>query len=255
MNITVSGKGPSIVFIHGFCESLNIWKAFEQLLSKQFQIVLIDLPGHGKSPLKHPDFSIDDIADQVHDELMIRGIDQYFLIGHSLGGYVSLALADLYEEHVNGLGLFSSTTFADDEDKKKVRDKVKNYILEHGVKSFMESFVAGLFAPANQKKLAREIDILKLEACNTPPESVIGYSMAMKNRPDRTAILGKFKKPVFVIAGERDMAVKLEISKKMIDLIQNGDSLILKGAGHNGFLENEKESLEFINSFLSKYLM
>lgn len=254
MNISITGQGKNIVFIHGYCETRDIWGAFEQKLSKDYKVVLVELPGHGSSPLTHNSFSIDDIADEVHDSLVSQGIDDYFVIGHSLGGYIALALADLYPENLIGFGLFSSTTFADDEDKKKVRDKVKAYIEEHGVPNFMETFVSLLFAPNNVGRLENEITELTRSASLTPPESVIGYAMAMKNRPDRTHVLAKTNKPTFIIAGEKDTAVKLDISKQMIDIINHGDALILEGVGHNGFLENENESLDFITSFLSKYL-
>lgn len=254
MNISISGQGQPIVLIHGYCESKHIWSSFEQELAKHYQVILVDLPGHGSSPLSNTNFSIDDIADELQDELIEHGVKQYFLIGHSLGGYIALALAELYPENISGFGLFSSSTFADDEDKKKVRDKVKAYIEEHGVSSFMESFVPLLFASNNVDRLEKQITELTKRASLTPPESVIGYAMAMKTRPDRTHILAKTDKPTFIIAGEKDTAVKLDVSKQMISMINHGDSVVLEGVGHNGFLENEKGSLDFILSFLSKYL-
>lgn len=254
MNISVSGQGKCVVFIHGYCESHHIWHTFQEKLAKEYKVVLVDLPGHGASPLSQADFTIDDIADELQDTLSKNKIDQYFVIGHSLGGYISLALTELYPEKISGFGLFSSSTFADDEDKKKIRDKVKIYIEEHGVSSFMESFVSLLFAPKNVDRLEKQIKELTKRASLTPPESVIGYAMAMKNRPDRTHVLAKTDKPAFIIAGEKDNAVKLNTSRQMINMINHGESIILSGAGHNGFLENENESLSFINSFLGKYL-
>ncbi|RJE71688.1 alpha/beta fold hydrolase [Reichenbachiella sp. MSK19-1] len=254
MNIKISGSGTSIVFLHGYCETHAIWKDYAEALSEHYEIALVDLPGHGSSPLTIEDFSIDDIADLVHEELSMNGIDEYFVIGHSLGGYVALSLADNYADSILGFGLFSSSTYADDEEKKKVRDKVKEYILDHGVESFMNSFVDGLFAPENRQRLANEIEEIKQAACKTPAKSVIGYAMAMKHRPDRTSILATSDTPVFVIAGERDMAVRLETSQQMIDLIPQGDSIILPKAGHNGFLENKIESIDFIKSFINQYL-
>lgn len=254
MNLKISGTGKAIVFLHGYCESLEIWEDFADELSKTYQVVLIDLPGHGQSDLLPEDFSIDDVAHVVHEQLDLNDINEYFVIGHSLGGYVALALADLYPDRLLGFGLFSSTVYADDEEKKKVRNKVKNYIEEFGVESFMETFIAGLFASENRKRLKDEIETLKQRAIKTPAAGVKGYAMAMKNRPDREHILTLFEKPVFIIAGEKDLAVRLDISLQMIDKINNGDSIVLKGAGHNGFMENKKESLEFIKSFINQYL-
>ncbi|PIB37112.1 hypothetical protein BFP72_17720 [Reichenbachiella sp. 5M10] len=254
MNIKISGSGTSIVFLHGYCETMAIWTDYAAALSLQYEVILVDLPGHGQSKLIVDDFSIDDIADLIQEELSDHGIDEYFVIGHSLGGYVALSLADNYPDSVLGFGLFSSTTLADDEEKKKVRDKVKEYIQNHGVKSFMNSFLEGLFAPENRRRFASEIGEIKKAAIQTPAASVIAYAMAMKKRIDRTYVLSDCQKPVFIIAGERDMAVRLETSQEMIQKINNGDSLILKGVGHNGFLENKNDSLNFIKSFINQYL-
>ncbi|MCV9388463.1 alpha/beta fold hydrolase [Reichenbachiella ulvae] len=254
MNLKISGSGKTIVFLHGYCESLEIWTEFANELSKNHQVVLIDLPGHGQSEILAGDFSIEDVARAIHEQLDIEGIEEYFVIGHSLGGYVALALAELFPDSLTGFGLFSSSIYADDEEKKKVRDKVKSYVEEYGVESFMETFIAGLFASENRKCLKEEIDELKQRAIKTPAAGVTGYAMAMKNRPDREHVLNNFEKPVFIIAGEKDLAVRLDVSLQMIEKINNGDSIVLKGAGHNGFMENKKESLEFIKSFINQYL-
>ncbi|MFY0626260.1 MAG: alpha/beta hydrolase [Reichenbachiella sp.] len=252
MHISISGSGIPIVFIHGYCENSTIWNYFEQALSKNFQVVLIDLPGHGKSQLPSNSFTIDDISDLVLASLEENGIDEFFVIGHSLGGYISLALAELYPEKILGFGLFSSTTYADDDEKKIARDKVGNFIAEHGVDKFIEPFVPNLFASSNRKRLAKEIAELKEIGKKISPQSIIGYAQAMKNRPDRTHLLAHFDKPKFIIGGDRDMAVKEETSKNMIDLLENGEGIILKNTGHNGYVESPIESLSFIELFLSK---
>ena len=58
-------------------------------------------------------------------------------------------------------------------------------------------------------------------------------------------ILKNFQNPVFIIGGDEDPAVPIEISSKMIKNINNGESIILKNTGHNGFVEKEQESLFF----------
>ena len=254
MHISITGKGPTILFLHGFCESSTIWTSFEEALHLDYEIVLIDLPGHGLSKITNSEFTIDEVARDIHSLLKENHIHEYFVIGHSLGGYIALALADLFSSAITGFGLFQSSTFADDKQKKLLRGKVKSYVEEHGVASFTDTFVPTLFAHANKTLLKKEIKILQLEAKKTQPQGVIAFSMAMKSRPDRLHILKNFQSPVFIIGGEEDPAVPIEISSKMIKNINNGESIILKNTGHNGFLEKEKESLFFISNFLYKYL-
>lgn len=254
MNIQISGEGrTTLLFIHGYCEDLHIWDEFVDALKHDYQLVTIDLPGHGLSPLPGLDFSIDDVANDIHQILLSRDITEYFVIGHSLGGYVALSLAERFPDNVTGFGLFSSTVYGDDEEKKKARDKVKGFLEEHGVEKFIDSFVPSLFTPENRKKFATEVEQLSLVGRKMKAESIHRYAQAMKNRPDRSHLMDT-DKPVFVIAGDRDMAIRLETSNKIIERIKNGDALILSDTGHQGFIEARKESIEFIHKFLHKHL-
>ena len=199
-----------------------------------------------------PDLTIDAIADQVQSNLKEQGVEKYFVIGHSLGGYVSLALAQNYPDHVLGFGLFSSTTYPDTVEKKKSRVKLQGFLEEHGVQVFMDSFVPNLFSPTNREKMQAEIAILKHIGSQVSIHTIVAYSLAMKDRPDRTNVLADSSKPRFIVAGADDGAVPLEASRKMMELVPEENALLLDGVGHNGFVEAKAETLEFIEIFLDR---
>ena len=251
MNISIVGSGKTIVFLHGFCENKSIWEAFEAKFKSTYQVVLIDLPGHGASPVGDDNIQLEDVATDIHLLLVKHDIHEYFVIGHSLGGYIGLAIAELFPNHFLGLGLFHSSTFADDEEKKKVRAKVGDFINEHGVASFTKNAIPNLFA--NKEKHALAIQEMITIASKTSPEAVIGFSLAMMNRPDRTKVIATSIHPVFIIGGELDKAVPLDVSQQMIQNINVGAGIILANTGHNGFVEAEQESLSFIGDFFGKY--
>src|SRR6185437_15275426 len=100
------GKGTALVLVHGFCESKEVWKDFSSVLSSKFRVVTPDLPGFGDSKPDTTVTSIDDYADKLYSFLKQLGIDKCILIGHSLGGYVTLAFAELYEHMLLGMGMF-----------------------------------------------------------------------------------------------------------------------------------------------------
>src|SRR4051812_32476186 len=116
------GKGPAVVLIHGFCEDQSIWSDYIQKLSRDYHVIVPDLPGFGKSS---PEFgeavTMEYYARRVHEvlEIVLQAEERVTFIGHSLGGYVALAFAELYPERINGMGLFHSTAFADNEEKKQ----------------------------------------------------------------------------------------------------------------------------------------
>ncbi len=254
MKLSISGSGPAVVFIHGFCEDSTIWEPFKNRLENSYRVVQVTLPGHGDAPLALSKFTIDELADLLYAKLVDQGIEHFFVIGHSLGGYVALALTELHEDVVLGFGLFSSTTYPDTEEKKKARTKVGEFLKEHGVRTYMDSFVPSLFSPSNRGKMMPAIEALKEIGLKVSPETIVAYSLAMKDRPNRSHLLS-IAKPKFVIAGEDDGAVPLEVSLKMIDQIPQDSALILESTGHNGYVEARTETLEFIEVFLSKELL
>ena len=149
-----------------------------------------------------------------------------------------------------GFGLFHSTTYADSEEKKETREKGIEHVAYHGIETFSKGFVPNLFYKASHSKFSDEMKQLKKIASETPVQTFITYSRAMKERNDRTLLLSNFEKPIFIIAGENDSAVPLSQSKQMISIIGEENSLLLSETGHMGFIEKKEVSTTFIYSFL-----
>ena len=105
---TDNGTVPVVVFVHGFCESKDIWISFSNKLSSSYRVVCLDLPGFGESVLNKDSVSMEWFADEIHQLIKLLGIYSFTFIGHSLGGYVGLAYAEKYAQHLNGLCLFHS---------------------------------------------------------------------------------------------------------------------------------------------------
>src|SRR4051812_676996 len=158
LNYTQEGNGKSIVFIHGFCESIEIWDYFKPDFVNEYQVTCLDLPGHGKSKGLGYETSIDKMAFQVRETLESLNIEQPILIGHSLGGYVSLAYAEMYPDKLSGCCLFHSSAFADAPEKKENRNKTMDYVEKHGVEAFSDPFVPALFFHKRREALREKID-------------------------------------------------------------------------------------------------
>ena len=250
LNYTDNGHGKVVVMIHGFCESLKLWAKFEEEISKVYRVICVDLPGFGDSHYLGEDISIDWFAEQVHDLLQELNIKQYSVVGHSLGGYVCLALANKNALQIETLTLFHSTGFLDTEEKKLNRDKTVGFIERNGVDTFMNSFVDPLFAEQNRDKCKSAINDLVIDGKRSSQEAVIKTIVAMKNRSDRTDTLKDFGKPILLIIGEDDVAVPLVDSVKQSDMGIKTESLILKNCGHMGMIEKPTTTLTKLKEFL-----
>lgn len=237
------GSGRPLVFLHGFCETHEIWKDFVRPLSDRFRIIMPDLPGFGKSEILPAIFTVDDVGDALASWLKDHHIVDSLLIGHSLGGYVTLSIAERHPQLLAGFGLFHSTAFGDTIEKKENRNKAIAFVRKHGVQPFINTFVPGLFFD----KSSQAIPLVHKIACQTKVETLIGYSTAMRDRPDRTSVLIKSKTPKLLIAGSEDALVPIKASRKMAKMSQNCSFLELADVGHMGFFE-AKEQCQLITT-------
>ncbi|ELR70685.1 hydrolase of the alpha/beta superfamily [Fulvivirga imtechensis AK7] len=245
-----TGNGFPVVLIHGFCETNSIWDGFIPELSKKYRILSPDLPGFGNSPLPEGEFSIDDIAEIVCEWLDALGISETVVIGHSLGGYVTLAMADRHPEMLKGFGLFHSTAFADDAEKRSSRNKVIEFVKDKGVEVFATSFVPQLFFHKNRNALKADVDRAVETAAKTPLETLVAYTRAMRDRHDRADVLKTFNQPVLFIAGEQDASVPIEKTDEQILLPHKAIVHIYDQVAHMGMFEAKQESLQALKQYL-----
>jgi pimeloyl-ACP methyl ester carboxylesterase len=240
----------TIVLLHGFCESKEIWGRLPIQLAEIYRVICIDLPGFGESTEAELVPDISDFADKVHLTLLEIGVKNVIMIGHSLGGYVTLAYAEKYRLNLSGIGLFHSTSAADNEEKKENRQKVAQFVLENGSEKFIPQLFAGLFSDKNKEKLALQIQLITDQyKYLTLPASIANASLAMRNRPDRSEILQKSGLPTLFIIGEDDKVIPLEVGIAQSKLAPNATVHILKETAHMGMIEAPEESLSIIKNF------
>ena len=245
-----TGEGFPVVFLHGFCETSDIWSGIQSHLSNNFRVITLDLPGFGGSPLLNYTFSLEDVAKEIKSFLDSLKLTNYVMIGHSLGGYITLAFSRLYSDHLSGIGLFHSSVFEDDKDKKENRTRLMEFIKINGVRTFIKTFIPSLFYKENLDTLDDVIRNLKISADKTQPESVIEYARSMRDRSSSEEFLRTFKKPVMFIVGEEDPSVPFAKSLEQITMPENSHVLRLGETGHMGMFEKPDETTDFIEGFL-----
>ena len=247
----VSGKGPVIVFLHGFLESGELWKNFARRLSASFRIITIDLPGHGLSENIGPVNSMDEMAEAVRHVLKTLNIPKCMMIGHSMGGYVTLAFAEKYPRVLKGFVLFHSQAAADSTETRKVRERTVS-LVEKDRQGFIRNFIPGLFDPSNVKKFGMEIEKLRILAQETPKKGIIAALEGMKNRPDRRHVLAQAKIPVLFIIGKNDSRVPMEVVFPQTLLPEHSEMLLLDHVGHMGLIESSAKTFKVIKGFAER---
>jgi pimeloyl-ACP methyl ester carboxylesterase len=250
----VTGKGPFAVLIHGFGEDRTIWETLEKRLSETHTLIIPDLPGSGDSPaINKEEVGLEEFAECVKAVMDHEGIGICTMIGHSMGGYISLAFAEKYPEKLNTLGLFHSSAYADDEDKKNSRRKGIEFIQANGAFEFLKTALPGLFYDAEKSK--KHIEQLLEKGKKFTEKALIQYYNAMIARPDRTQILKQATIPILFVVGEHDKAVPFSHSLAQSHLPTICSIHILRKSAHMGMLEEEEKCNEIFGSFLAKPLM
>lgn len=245
-----AGKGPTLVFLHGFCESNKIWDDFIVPFRRSFHVITPDIPGFGSSPLPMGNFSLKDVAESILFDLEhVYKVKKSIWIGHSMGGYIALEALKQKPESLSGLCLLNSSCFADSRQKKASRNKLINFIHRQGVGPFVRTFVPSLFYPPNQPGLKSVIEALKNEAMKLQPQSIQHYAGAMRDRNDNAAIMKRNKYKMLIIAGKEDQNVTAEISTNMGYLVGMDKLHLLEKAAHMLMFEKPAETQRILLEF------
>ena len=245
------GKGEqAILLIHGFGEDHAIWKNQIEFLSTHYRVIAPNLPGVQCKPLALHHSQAPNIrmyVEVLHELMHHLHIEQYYIVGHSMGGYIGLSFADYYVNHVQGLLLFHSTTYEDNEAKKTSRMKVAEFIQEWGVSKYLETATPNLFGDAFKKTNPGVIQNVIDSGSGISQEAMIQFVFAMRNRKAMTHLLQQHTIPVWMIAGDADLAVPIQDSLEQIKLLPSSNSLVLNNVGHMGMFEATDQVNEFIH--------
>lgn len=238
------GKGDTIVLLHGFLLSSSIWKDLIPELSKKNKVVTIDLPGHGLSECISDIHSMELMAEVVLFVLKELKIEKASFIGHSMGGYISLAFAEKYPSKIETLVLLNSTTLPDSPERIKNRKRAIK-VVENNAEIFIKMAIRALFHERDQKKYSSEIKTLINNACHFPIKGIIAAINGMKNRKERTSVLKSFKGKKYMICGEKDPIIAFTETKKVANYSKT--TLIKVKSGHMSLTENIDEIVKIVH--------
>jgi pimeloyl-ACP methyl ester carboxylesterase len=245
------GKGRAVVLLHGFLGSREIWKPLSENLKKSYRVIAIDLPGHGSTACIGYAHSMELMAKSVRAVMNYLRLKKYVIVGHSMGGYVALAFADMFPDNLKGLCLFHSTAYADSDEKKKDRLRAIN-LVKSSKSIYTKNTIKSLFATKNLKYLKEEIAFASSIAKKTSKQGIVAALLGMKDRSSRDLILGLVEYPIMMVIGEQDNVLPYNQLLEQSDVIKNKTILYLEQDGHFGFLESVRESRKEIRKFLRK---
>jgi pimeloyl-ACP methyl ester carboxylesterase len=259
LHYRVVGKGSPVLLLHGFAEDSRIWDTLEAPLAGSYQLILPDIPGSGKSEAWEGNEndaegssspSLEDLAEAMKQVLDAEGIGTCTMIGHSMGGYITLAFAEKYPGRLDGFGLFHSTADPDGPEKKEARRKGMAFMTEHGAERFLRQSIPNLFAEKFRVDHPAEVEELLARGNGFTAKTLRQYYRAMIQRPDRKGVLNDSKVPVLFIMGEQDKTINLQDVLCQSHLPSIAHVLVWQGVAHMGMREVPQLSMEALMKFL-----
>lgn len=178
-------------------------------------------------------------------------LKKYVIVGHSMGGYVALAFANLFPDNLRGLCLFHSTAYPDSDEKKKDRLRAV-HLVKSNKNIYTRNTIRNLFATKNLKYLKPEVSFALSVARKTSRQGIIAALHGMRDRQSMDLILNLVEYPIMMVIGECDNVLPHEELLEQSKLIKNKTILYLEHDGHFGFLESPKRCNKALRKFLRK---
>lgn len=239
------GEGRAVVLIHGFVGNFHYWDQVIESLSKNYRVIAIDLPVHGQSSVSSEISSTEDYADEVASLIQHLHLAKISLIGHSLGGYITMAFARKYPALLERFALIHSTALADTEEAKAGRLAGMEKIRSEGLQSFVDELIPKLFAP---NQLPKYEQIAKNIGYQTSIEGALTALRVMRSRPDLSAVLATARVPVLIVAGQEDKVVPPQ--RAFVITGNHMKQVVIPSVGHMSMYEAPGRLIRELQDFL-----
>lgn len=239
------GEGLPVVLLHGFPLNRSIWHPVVGLLAGQGRFILPDMRGYGQSPDGSDIHSMRLLVEDILLLLDRLNIERAILVGHSMGGYVSLNFAHAYPGRLAGLGLIATQADADTPERRQARLRTARDIRSKGIE---------LIAHGMPSKLTRRTELqaeLAQMFMQVNPQSAIRSLKGMAERPDANPWLDQIHVPVLVVAGGQDPLIPAEKSREMVAMLNKAWLIEIPDACHLPMLEAPERVAEGISQLIS----
>lgn len=237
-----SGEGPAIVFLHGFLENRTMWNNFLNQFPHN-RCITIDLPGMGESDMVGKVHSMELMAQVIKNLLDHLNIEQTSIVGHSMGGYISLAFAELFPNRVFKIIMLNSTFKADDEERKETRNRAIAMMDDHP-RAFISMAISNWATEESRENFKEAIEVLKTAAYNFPIDGIKAALMGMRDREERCRILKDFPGKKYLLLGKEDPLIPAASTAEEAEKL--GVKTKIVSGGHLSPIENFPEVLEFL---------
>ncbi len=247
------GQGPAVLLIHGFPLCRQMWRPqIEVIASAGYRVIAPDLRGFGESEAPEEGYSMDQFADDLAELMDHLGIGRAVVGGMSMGGYILLNMLERHPRRIAAAAFLQTKPAADDESARNNRTALVEKVKAGHPEAVADTFTDLIFAPGTLQQRPELVRQVRQWMLDTPPASLSGALLAMRERRDYGAELAQVTVPSLVIGGAEDRIISTETTKAFAAELPRATSCLISGAGHMANLEQPEEFNRCLLGFLEK---
>lgn len=252
MAYTDQGKGPALLFVHGFPLSRGTWSRQVDAFQSTHRVIAPDLRGLGETeatdgPVPMTRYAADLFALVQHLEL-----GPVTLVGHSMGGYIALAFAKAYPQVLAGLVLVGTKAGADAPEAAAGRRALAARVQAEGSSVVVDAMAPKMLSPDNtDAAMAQAVHGFMRHAT---PTGVASALLGMAERPDLVTSAGLLHTRTLVMAGTKDTIMPVGESEALARIIPDARLDLIPGAGHLVAFEAPEAFNALLKAWLAKAL-
>ena len=240
------GSGFPLVLVHGYLGSSEMWSLQKEFLSKHFRVITPALPGFGESYKAKSLNSINQIAKLLLKLIKEKKINEFHLIGHSMGGMIAQEMVKISENKIQKLICFSTGSVGDIPGRFETMNTTRDRLKKDGLKKTMSRVPQNWFLKGDK---AQYYYFCENAVKNISIETADNALIAMKNWRGYEN-LKNIKQDTLIIWGDKDISYNLDQVETLKNNIPNSKLEIFKDCSHNVHLEKPKKFNEIVKKFL-----
>lgn len=248
--IDTRGSGPDLVMLHGWGLHGGLFGPVIEPLAQHFRLHLVDLPGHGRSPMLAGEYTLETVAGAIADEVPAGA----HWLGWSLGGRIALAAARDGAAIDKLILVGANPCFTQRPDWPHAMPEAE---LEQFAASLRDNYKATLqrFLAVQSRGSERAREELRnlrdsLFAHGEPDQQALAGGLEILRSADLRPALNTISQPTLVLHGERDTLAPLAAAEYTATRLPNGKLGVIEGAGHAPFISHTEQFLAAVEGFL-----
>ena len=242
------GKGFPLVLVHGFLGSSKMWEPQINFFKEHFRVITPDLPGFGKSSKVKSHSNIKSISNLLLECLEQKKIDQFYLLGHSMGGMIVQEMAKQAKNKISKLICYSTGPIGEMPGRFETVDKSRENLKKNGLDVTTKDIAKTWFVKGEE---AKYFSICIEAGKETSIEAADNALVAFK-KWNGVNDLKNIKNETLILWGDQDKSYDIKQVEILKKNISNSVLYIFEGCAHNIHLEKVDEFNNKVEEFLNK---